>query len=81
MLSLFSALWEEEQQMPSSEQVSWFSTHPGTAARMEATRQQIRALPRPDKPLATDNESYAAFLRRLTELPPAMGIMLPPGHP
>jgi predicted Zn-dependent protease len=81
MLTLFSALWEEEQQMPSSEQVSWFSTHPGTAARMQATRQQIRALPRPPRPLASDNDSYAAFLRRLSELPPTMGIMLPPGHP
>lgn len=81
MLSLFSALWEEEQQMPASEQVGWFSTHPGTAARMQATRQQIRALPEAKKPLATNNESYAAFLRRLSEQPPAMGIVMPPGHP
>ena len=81
MLTLFSALWEEEQRMPSSEQVSWFSTHPGTADRMQATRQQIRALPRPAKPLATNNDSYAAFLRRLTALPPTMGLILPPGHP
>jgi beta-barrel assembly-enhancing protease len=81
MLSLFSALWEEEQEMPASEQVSWFSTHPGTAARMQATRQQIRALPPPPRPLATNNDSYAAFLRRMTQLPPSMGLMLPPGHP
>ena len=57
MLSLFSALWEEEQNMPGSEQVSWFSTHPGTAARMQATRQQIRALPPAERPLASNNES------------------------
>jgi predicted Zn-dependent protease len=81
MLSLFSALWEEEQQMPASEQVSWFSTHPGTAARMQATRQQIRALPPPPRPLASNNDSYAAFLRRISQLPPTMGLMLPPGHP
>lgn len=82
MLSLFSALWQEEQEMPASEQVSWFSTHPGTAARMQATRQLIRQLPQPATPLATNNESYAAFLRRLTALPPSMGhILLPPGHP
>ena len=81
MLSLFSALWEEEQHMPATAQVSWFSTHPGTAARMQATRQQIRALPRPPKPLATNNESYAGFLRRLSELPPTMGVVLPAGHP
>jgi predicted Zn-dependent protease len=81
MLSLFSALWEEEQRVPVGEQVSWFSTHPGTAARMQATRQQIRALPPPPQPLATNNDSYAAFLRRITQLPPAMGLMLPPGHP
>jgi beta-barrel assembly-enhancing protease len=83
MLSLFTALWEEEQHIPGSEQVSWFSTHPGTAARMQATRQQIRALPHTAKPLASNNDSYAAFLRRLGEQPPpAMGmVMLPPGHP
>lgn len=83
MLSLFSALWEEEQHIPASEQVSWFSTHPGTAARMQATRQQIRALPEPPKPLASNNDSYAAFLRRLSEMPPpAMGmVLMPPGHP
>lgn len=81
MLSLFSALWQEEQEIPASEQVSWFSTHPGTEARMQATRALIRELPRPDRPLATNNESYAAFLRRLTALPPSMHILLPPGHP
>ncbi|HEX6038156.1 M48 family metallopeptidase [Longimicrobium sp.] len=81
MLSLFSTLWQEEQHIPGSAQVSWFSTHPGTAARMQATRQQIRALPAVHKPLATNNESYAAFLRRLSEQPPPMGIVLPPGHP
>ncbi|HST62046.1 MAG TPA: M48 family metallopeptidase [Longimicrobium sp.] len=81
MLSLFSTLWAEEQQMPASEQVSWFSTHPGTAQRMQATRQRIRALPQPARPLATNNDSYAAFLRRVTELPPTMGLVLPPGHP
>ena len=82
MLSLFSALWEEEQHLPGSEQVSWFSTHPNTAARMEATRVQIRGLAAPARPLARNNDSYAAFLRRLGEQPPALGqILLPRGHP
>lgn len=82
MLSLFSALWEEEQQMPASAQVGWFSTHPGTDARMAATRAHIRELPAPPKPLARNNESYAAFLRRLGAQPPALGhILLPSGHP
>ena len=82
MLSLFSALWEEEQAVPTSESVSWFSTHPGTAARMQATRAQIRALPEPPRPLARNNDSYAAFLRRLQAQPPPMlGVMLPRGHP
>lgn len=82
MLSLFSALWEEEQRVPGSAAVSWFSTHPGTNARMAATRAQIRALPEPPKPLASNNDSYAAFLRRLSaQPPPLMGAMLPPGHP
>jgi len=82
MLSLFSTLWAEEQHVPGSQQVSWFSTHPGTAARMEATRLQIRALPAPPRPLASNNGSYAAFLRRMSELPPSMGhVLLPPGHP
>jgi predicted Zn-dependent protease len=82
MLSLFSALWEEEQRVPASEAVSWFSTHPGTAARMQATRAQIRALPVAAKPLARNNESYAAFLRRLSQQPPTLGqILMPSGHP
>jgi beta-barrel assembly-enhancing protease len=82
MLSLFSALWEEEQRMPGSAAVSWFSTHPGTDARMAATRAQIRALPAPPRPLASNNDSYAAFLRRLAAQPPALGhILLPQGHP
>jgi predicted Zn-dependent protease len=83
MLSLFGTLWAEEQHTPGTQQVSWFSTHPGTAMRMEATRQQIRALPPPPRPLASNNESYAAFLRRLSDLPPLAGpmIMLPAGHP
>jgi predicted Zn-dependent protease len=83
MLSLFSALWEEEQRVPTSESVSWFSTHPATAARMAATREQIRLLPPAPKPLARNNDSYAAFLRRLERQPPPVlgGVMLPPGHP
>lgn len=83
MLSLFSALWEEEQRVPASESISWFSTHPGTAQRMQATRAQIRALPAVDKPLARNNESYAAFLRRLSRQPPPMmgQILMPSGHP
>jgi beta-barrel assembly-enhancing protease len=82
ILSLFTTLWTEEQQAPATGQVSWFSTHPGTAARLEATRRQIRALPSPARALARDNDSYAAFLRRLDQLPPGMGqVLLPPGHP
>jgi predicted Zn-dependent protease len=82
MLSLFSALWEEEQHVPGSEQISWFSTHPNTAQRMEATRVQIRQLPPPAKQLARNNDSYADFLRRLSEQPPAMAeVLLPSGHP
>jgi predicted Zn-dependent protease len=82
MLSLFSALWEEEQHAAVGEQVSWFSTHPNTAQRMQATRVQIRSLAAPPRPLARNNDSYAAFLRRLDALPPAMGqIVLPAGHP
>ena len=83
MLSLFTALWEEEQHVPGSEQISWFSSHPGTSARMQATREQIRKLPPRAKALASNNDSYAAFLRRLSEQPPpVMGqIMLPDGHP
>jgi predicted Zn-dependent protease len=82
MLSLFSTLWEEEQRVPGSAAVSWFSTHPATNQRMAATRAQIRALSEPAKPLASNNDSYAAFLRRLSRQPPALGhVLLPPGHP
>jgi predicted Zn-dependent protease len=82
MLSLFSALWEEEQRVPATQSVSWFSTHPGTAQRMQATRAQIRALPAPAHPLARNNASYDAFLRRLEEQPPSLSqILMPAGHP
>jgi len=83
MLSLFSTLWEEEQHIPASQAVSWFSTHPTTTARMDATRAQIRTLlPRTHAELARDNKDYPAFLRRLDALPPpAADILLPVGHP
>lgn len=81
MLSLFSTLWEEEQRVPGTAAVSWFSTHPGTDQRMAATRAQIRGLALAGKPLASNNDSYAAFLRRLSRQPPAPGLVLPPGHP
>lgn len=86
MLSLFSALLEEEAQDPQAMAAadSWFSTHPATAARMNATRGHIRevmATPL-ERELARNNESYAAFLRRLSALPPPMlGMQLPMGHP
>jgi predicted Zn-dependent protease len=82
MLSLFSALWEEEQRVPASTSVSWFSTHPGTAQRMQATREQIRLLPEPAHALARNNASYDAFLRRLSQQPPSLGgILMPANHP
>ena len=82
MITLLNTLWAEEQHVPGSQQVSWFSTHPATAARMSATQQQIRALPAsPSRKLARDNDSYAAFLRRLDALPPSFEGVLPPGHP
>lgn len=84
MLSLFSVLWEEEQEAGSGG-VSWFSTHPGTIRRMEATRAKIReTLPRyPAEELANDDPSYQAFLARLRGLPvPRMlPLLLPPDHP
>jgi predicted Zn-dependent protease len=85
MLSLFSALLEEEAQDPQAMAAadSWFSTHPATGARMDATRAHIRqVMATPKRELARNNESYAAFLRRLTALPPPMlGMQLPLGHP
>ena len=82
MLSLFGALWEEERRAAAAGAISWFSTHPGTEARMQATREEISALADPAKPLARDNASYPAFLRRLHAQPPALGrVLLPPGHP
>ncbi|HEU0016518.1 MAG TPA: M48 family metallopeptidase [Longimicrobium sp.] len=84
MLSLFSTLWEEEQHLPQGQQAaSWFSTHPTTTARMDATRAHIRTLlPQAHGDLARDNKDYPAFLRRLGALPPPVGdILLPAGHP
>jgi beta-barrel assembly-enhancing protease len=85
MLSLFTALWEEEHRAGASDEVSLFSTHPGTLARLEETREKIRVvLPRRDgRELAVDREGYAAFLARLQQLPRpvVMPLFLPPGHP
>jgi beta-barrel assembly-enhancing protease len=85
MLSLFSVLWEEEQQAGAPEQGSWFSTHPGTMRRMEATRGKIREqLPRYGADgLAVDEEAFPRFLARLQALPSTgmLPLLLPPGHP
>lgn len=93
MLSLFSSLMEEERHDPRAMAAadSWFSTHPATAQRLDATRARIRqvlsSLPA-GRTLARNNPSYPAFLRRLDNLPSplldmgrAPGLPLPPGHP
>lgn len=84
MLSLFSTLMEDERHDPQAlrAEQSWFSTHPATAARMNATRAQIRSvMAAPHGALASNNPSYGAFLRRLDRLPTPLLLPLPPGHP
>ncbi|HEX8391586.1 MAG TPA: M48 family metallopeptidase [Longimicrobium sp.] len=84
MLSLFSTLMAEERHDPQAlrAEASWFSTHPATAARMDATRAQIRnVLAAPHRQLTRENASYPAFMRRLDELPQPLLLPLPPGHP
>lgn len=85
MLSLFTDLWQEEHRAGASDEVSLFSTHPGTLARLEETREKIRVvLPRHEgRELAVDTDGYADFLARLQKLPRPllMPLLLPPGHP
>ncbi|HEU4559723.1 MAG TPA: M48 family metallopeptidase [Longimicrobium sp.] len=74
MVQLFEELMREEQASPHDATTEWFSTHPNTARRMEATSQAIRELmPRGGQQpaLATDNASYPLFLARIQMLPPA----------
>ena len=80
MLTLFTTLLEEEQQLPTGSAAGqWFSTHPNTEQRLAETRQRIQVvLPQVGtgsaeerKALAVDNASYPQFLRRLRELPPS----------
>jgi beta-barrel assembly-enhancing protease len=85
MLSLFAVLREEERRSgePGSP-VSWFSTHPGTDRRMEATRERIReTLPRhATQTLTVETAAYDAFMERLHALPRPghLPLLRPPGQ-
>jgi beta-barrel assembly-enhancing protease len=84
MLTLFNTLREEEEAVGGGMEVSWFSTHPGTAARMEATREKIREVaPQQGNALLRDTRGYGVFVARLRSLPRTlpMPLLLPPGHP
>jgi predicted Zn-dependent protease len=76
MVQLFEELMREEQANPheTAGGAEWFSSHPNTASRMQATTRNIRELmPRAGSqpPLATNNTSYPLFLARIQMLPPA----------
>ncbi len=73
MVQLFEELMREEQANPHDAGAEWFSTHPNTASRLQATTQAIRELMpnQQEQRLATNNSSYPMFLARMQMLPPA----------
>jgi predicted Zn-dependent protease len=84
MLSLFDVLREEERRAGEGMQVGWFATHPGTARRIAATRDEIRETVSAEQNggLAPDDIGFRRFQARLRDLPRSLRIpALPPGHP
>jgi predicted Zn-dependent protease len=80
MVRLFEGLMAEERSDPSRANLEWFSSHPNTASRLQATVSTIaRAMPSPQPRLASDNASYPFFLARMHMLPPAPP-MIPMQH-
>jgi predicted Zn-dependent protease len=72
MVSLFHGLMVEEHADPQRTDLEWFSSHPNTATRLQATETTIgRLMPVPAPRLADDNASYPLFLARVHTLPPA----------
>jgi beta-barrel assembly-enhancing protease len=72
MLTLFDGFRREEAAMPSSPVGGWFSTHPSSAARLQATENEIEVrLKNGPGHLAMQVSSYRDFMRRLRSLPPA----------
>jgi predicted Zn-dependent protease len=72
MVRLFHGLMLEERADPHHSDLEWFSSHPNTASRLQATESNIaRAMPHPVPRLASDNASYPFFLARMQMLPPA----------
>jgi predicted Zn-dependent protease len=72
MVRLFQGLMTEEREDPHRSDLEWFSSHPNTASRLQATEVTIaQAMPHPVPRLASDNASYPLFLARMQMLPPA----------
>ena len=79
MLTLFGQLLEEERTEPHGGGASaWFGSHPNTVQRIEVTRHRIGELLPEHKgeKLASNNDSYPMFLRRLYDLPPPAPVFL-----
>ncbi|HKP74793.1 MAG TPA: M48 family metalloprotease, partial [Longimicrobiaceae bacterium] len=76
MLTLFQGLMIEERQDPRRADLEWFSSHPNTLSRLQATETTItREMPVPTPRLADNNASYPLFLARMEMLPPPPAII------
>jgi predicted Zn-dependent protease len=78
MITLFGQLLTEERMQPHGTASEWFGSHPNTQERISLTRARIDEL-RPahaNERLATNNASYAMFLRRLYDLPPPAPVFM-----
>ena len=78
MITLFGQLLAEERMQPHGTASEWFGSHPNTRERISLTRARIDEL-RPAHAsgrLATNNASYAMFLRRLYDLPPPAPVFM-----
>ncbi|HEU4455796.1 MAG TPA: M48 family metallopeptidase [Longimicrobium sp.] len=78
MLTLFGQLLEEERTEPHGTASAWFGSHPNTVERIAVTRDRIGELlpEHRGENLASNNDSYPMFLRRLYDLPPPAPVFM-----
>lgn len=71
VVTFFEKLMQEQQRAPSRVE-QWFSTHPLTQERVDATRSAVEAIPQAQRQnLTTNNSAYQQFQARVRQLPAA----------
>jgi predicted Zn-dependent protease len=74
LVTLFQKLMAEKRRSPGTVG-QWFSTHPTTQDRIDATRAELNQLtPAQRRGLRTGSSDYTALKNRLRQLPPARDV-------